>query len=111
MTEPNQSGIRPMEYNVLVLPKEVEDKTAGGLFLPDEVKEKEEFGRMEGTLVAVSPMAFSFDEWPAELEAQKPQVGQRVMFSKYQATEIMGRDGKKYWLMKDRSIAGVMSDE
>lgn len=110
MTEMNGSGIRPMEYNVLVLPKEVEEKTKGGVFLPEQAKEKEEFGRMEGLLVAVSPMAFSFDEWPPDQEGQKPQVGDRVMFSKYQATEITGKDGKKYWLMKDRSIAGVMSD-
>lgn len=105
----NTSGIRPMEYNVLVLPLDVEEKTTGGIFLPDEVREKEKFGRMEGTLVAKSPMAFAFDEWPDGEE--KPPIGSRVLFSRYQATEITGRDGKKYWLMKDKSIAGIMTDE
>lgn len=102
----NGSGIRPTEYNVLVLPKEVETKTQGGIFLPDETLEKESFGRMEGTLVAVSPLAFNYDEWPSADD--KPKPGDRVLFSKYNATEIRGKDGQKYWLMKDRSIAGVM---
>lgn len=111
MSEHNPSGIRPMEFNVLVAPKEIEAKTKGGIILPDETKEKQEFARMEGILVAKSPMAFSFDEWPPDQEGQKPQIGDRVIFSKYNATSVTGRDGKDYWLMKDRSIAGVMSDE
>lgn len=111
MTEINGSGIRPMEFNVLVLPKEVKETTAGGVFLPESAKEKEEFGRMEGILVAASPMAFSFEDWPADREDEKPQIGDRVIFSKYNATEVSGADGQKYWLMKDRSIAGVMNNE
>lgn len=102
----NGSGITPTEYNVLVLPKEVETKTKGGIILADETLEKEKFGRMEGQLVAASPLAFNYDEWPDG--AEPPKVGDRVMFSKYNATEITGRDGKSYWLMKDRSIVGVM---
>lgn len=105
----NTSGIQPMEFNVLVLPSEVEAKTKGGIILADETLEKEQFGRMEGTLVAVSPLAFSFADWPDP--AEQPQVGQTVVFSKYQATEVTGRDGRKYWLMKDKSIAGVMTDD
>ncbi|MEY1555320.1 co-chaperone GroES [Yoonia sp. R2331] len=101
----NSSGIKPMEYNVLVLPKEVETKTAGGIILPDDKLEKDEFARMEGVLVAVSPLAFTYADWPDASDI--PKVGQRVLFSRYQATEIRGADGGKYWLMKDKSIAGV----
>ena len=99
----NTSGIRPMEYNVLVRPKEVEAQTSGGLFLPEDTIEKEQFGRMEGTLVATSPMAFSFEDWPQDREGEKPMVGDTVVFSRYQATEITGKDAAKYWLMKDKS--------
>jgi co-chaperonin GroES (HSP10) len=102
----NTSGIRPMEYNVLVKPTPVETKTKGGLLLAESTVEKEEFGRMDGVLVAVSPMAFTFEDWPEG--ARGPQVGDRVVFSRYQATELTGADGAKYWMMKDRSIAGVM---
>lgn len=105
----NSSGIQPVEANVIVKPKEVEAKTAGGLYIPDDTKEREQFSQMEGELVAVSPGAFRFNypEWPED--ARRPQVGDHVLFAKYQATEVTGRDGGKYWLMKDTSIAGVMA--
>ena len=107
----NESGIRVVEYNVLVKPVEVEAKTKGGLLLADSIVEKEEFGRMEGHLVGVSPMAFKNSDWPADAEALKPQVGDKVIFSRYGATEITGRDGGKYWLMKDTTICGVFEGE
>lgn len=107
MTE-NTSGLAPMGYNVLVKPQEVAAQTKGGLYLPDEVKEREEFAQQEGILIAASPMAFSWGKWPEDRDDEKPQVGDRVFFSRYQAVEVRGRDGGKYWLMKDESIAGVM---
>lgn len=100
----NTSGIHPSEYNVLVKPRPVDEKTAGGLLLPDSKKEKDEFARMDGTLLAVSPVAFSYADFP---EGTVPQVGDQVIFSKYQATEITGSDGEKYWIMKDTAIAAV----
>lgn len=103
----NGSGIKPCEYNVIVLPRQVEEKTKGGLYLPDEFKEREEWARKEGVLVAASPMAFRFDDWPMDREHEKPQIGQTVVFAKYQAEEFEGADGLKYWLMKDKAIIGV----
>tara|TARA_R110000823_G_scaffold10540_5_gene36716 strand:+ start:1253 stop:1579 length:327 start_codon:yes stop_codon:yes gene_type:complete len=105
----NNSGILPTEYNVIVRPVDVETKTKGGLIIPDEKADRDGFSRTEGTLVAVSPLAFNYDAWPDG--TQPPQVGDVVVFSKYQATSITGRDGADYWLMKDKSIAGVIADE
>jgi len=107
MTE-NTSGIQPMAYNVLVLPREVAAQTKGGLFLPEDTKDREQFAQQEGTLVALSPMAFCWRDWPVDAADRKPVVGDRVFFSRYQAVEVRGDDGRKYWLMKDESIAGVM---
>lgn len=101
----NTSGIRPCEYNVLVKPAPVEKATAGGLILPESKVEKDEFARMEGVLVAVSRRAFTFDGPALD---DDPRVGDRVVFSRYQATELTGKDGEKYWLLKDKSIAGVL---
>ena len=106
----NTSGIRPVEYYVLVLPQEVETRTKGGLLIPDETKEREEFAQIEGVLVAMSPMAFAFADWPKERAHEKPKIGARVIFRRYDATELTGRDGRKYWLMKDRSISGVIDE-
>lgn len=104
----NKSGIRPIEYNILVAPKEIERKTKGGLLLAETTIEKEEFGRTEGLIVDVSPMAFTFADWPAD--APKPRIGDRVMFSKYQAQSVKGRDGKDYWIIKDKSLMAVIED-
>jgi co-chaperonin GroES (HSP10) len=101
----NTSGINPVEYNVLVKPAEVEKTTKGGLLLPETKVEKDEYGRTEGTLVAVSARAFMFD---GPVLPDDPKVGDTVVFSRYQATEMTGVDGAKYWMMKDRSIAGVV---
>ncbi len=104
----NGSGVAPMGYKILVLPKEVEAKTKGGLLLPESKVEKDGFQRREGIIVAMSPMAFTFPDWPAG--AQKPQVGDRVMFARYQADELTGRDGQTYWIMEDRSIMATIED-
>lgn len=101
--------LKPLEYYVVVEPRDVETKTAGGLYLPDEAVEKEGFARTEGILVAISPAAFkALEGWPED--ATIPQVGQRVVFSRYSANEFK-MDGKAYWLMRDRNVIGVIEDE
>ncbi len=104
----NKSGILPVEFNVLVQPDPVKEKTAGGLLLPETTIERDEFGRTEGVMVAASPLAFTYAEWPDD--AMKPKVGDRVVFPRYQAVTMKGRDGVDYWMMKDKAICGVMSD-
>jgi chaperonin GroES len=104
----NPSGIQPLGYKILVLPKEVETKTKGGLLLPETKVEKEGFQRREGIIVAMSPMAFHNPDWPAD--APKPQIGDRVMFARYQADEIIGRDGATYWIMNDQSVMATIED-
>lgn len=104
MSTDNHSGIKPLEYNVLVKPQEAERKTKGGIILSDETVEKNEFAQMEGILIAKSPVAFDFAEGTAHI----PEIGDRVIFSRYQGTEITGKDGQKYWLMKDKAISGVV---
>lgn len=104
----NASGIAPLGYKLLVLPKEVETKTKGGLFLPETKVEKEGFQRREGIIVAMSPMAFHNPDWPDG--APKPQIGDRVMFARYQADEITGRDGQAYWIMNDQSVMATIED-
>jgi chaperonin GroES len=99
----NTSGIRPVEYKCIVLPQEVETKTKGGLILSDETVEKNQFARMEGVMVAASGMAFTNPDWP-----DAPKIGDRVVFSRYNADPLKGSDGKTYWIMNDKSIMAVM---
>ena len=105
----NNSGIQPVEYKVLVKPKAVEEKTVGGLYIPDDTKQREQYGQVQGTLVAVSPAAFTFnyEGWPDGVEA--PKVGEKVVFSRYEGNEIKGADGDTYWLMADKAILAVLA--
>lgn len=101
------SGITPIEYNVVVRPDVVEAKTKGGLYLSDEVVERDQSGMTRGTLVAVSPMAFTFDDWPDGMA--KPEVGQRVAFVRYAGTLVPGADGEDYRVMKDKDVLAVLA--
>lgn len=105
----NPSGIEPIEYKVLIRPVEetgyVQLKSGFKLLKPDDTKERDEHAAMEGTIVAVSPLAFSYEEWPAT--ASKPQVGETVIFARYSGNTITGNDGGKYRIMNDKDIIAV----
>ncbi|EJY54873.1 chaperonin GroES [Alicyclobacillus sacchari] len=72
--------LKPLADRVVVRPVEREEKTASGIFLPDNAKEKPQ----EGEVIAVGPGKFE-DGKRQELEVK---VGDRVIFSKYAGTEI-----------------------
>jgi chaperonin GroES len=105
----NECGIKPILYNVVVKPRKVEEKTAGGLYMPDEVREKEQHGEMRGTIVAKSPGAFTFnyEGWPED--GKLPDIGDEVVFLRYEGRAIEGGDGEEYWLMADKAIMAVLA--
>jgi chaperonin GroES len=102
----NPSGVYPTEYKVLIRPIEVDQKTKGGIIIPDETKERDQYAQMRGELVAVSPLAFTYDDWK---DAKPPQVGDEVLFAKYAGAVVDGKDGKKYRLANDKDIAAVLA--
>jgi len=103
------SGIRPTEYNVLIKPKPVEEKTKGGLIIPDSKRDLDKFAQEEGEIVAVAQHAFSYETWPDG--SQPPQLGDMVLFAKYAGTMVSGRDGVEYRLVKDKDIAAVLEND
>ena len=102
----NPSGINPTEYKVLVLPDKVEEKTAGGIYKPQTTRDRDQHAATTGTLIAISPMAFKFDDWPASHEPPKP--GDRVVYQKYIGSEIEGKDKETYRLINDKDIQAVL---
>ncbi len=102
----NTSGVYPTEFKVLILPVEVSDKI-GSVFLPDEFKSREQFAQMEGVLVALAPLAFTYDKWEG-IEDMKPKVGDKVLFAKFAGFEYKGRDGKKYRVVNDKDVSAVL---
>ena len=104
----NESGIRPVEYKILVLPDPIEEKTAGGIFKPDQTHERESWAQVKGTLVAAGGRAF--EDFPED-ERGNLAPGARVYFAKYQGILIEGADGKEYRLCNDKDIGGVIDNE
>lgn len=88
-------NIKPLADRVLVEPKEAETKTAGGLYIPDNAKEKPQ----EGVVLAVG--AGKKDE-PMEVKA-----GDRVLYGKYAGTEV-NVDGKTYMIMRQSDILAII---
>jgi chaperonin GroES len=101
----NQSGLQPLKYKVLVRPIEVESKTAGGIYLPDSAKEKEQFAKAEGRVIAVGEIAFTDPDWLV-----KPKTGDLVLFDKYGGALVTGRDGERYRLINDEEIGAIIHE-
>ena len=91
---------RPLHDRVVVKRIEQEEKTAGGIIIPDTAKEKP----MEGEVVAVGPGARGED---GKLHALDVKAGDRVLFGKWSGTEVK-MDGQELLIMKESDIMGVI---
>ena len=93
---------RPLHDRVVLERIDAEEKTAGGIIIPDTAKEKPQ----EGRVVAVGPGGR--DE-AGKLIAIDVKVGDRVLFGKWSGTEVK-IDGVEYLIMKESDIMGVLTD-
>lgn len=91
---------RPLHDRVLVRRIEAEEKTAGGIIIPDTAKEKP----MEGEIVAVGPGTRDESGKVAELAVT---AGDRILFGKWSGTEVR-IDGEDLLIMKESDILGVI---
>ena len=93
-------AFRPLHDRVVVRRVDSEEKSAGGIIIPDTAKEKP----MEGEIVAVGPGARGEDGKIQQLDV-KP--GDRVLFGKWSGTEVK-LDGEDLMIMKESDIMGVV---
>jgi chaperonin GroES len=91
---------RPLQDRVLVRRLEQEEKTAGGIIIPDTAKEKP----MEGEVVAVGPGARSED---GKLHPLDVKPGDRILFGKWSGSEVK-IDGEELVIMKESDILGII---
>ena len=87
--------IKPLADRVVIEPKEAETRTASGLFIPDNAKEKPQ----QGKVVAVGP--------GKKDEPMEVKVGDNVLYGKYAGTEIT-IDGKDYMIMKQSDVLAIL---
>ena len=92
---------RPLHDRVVVRRLNSEEKTAGGIIIPDTAKEKPQ----EGEVVAVGPGARNDDNNVIALDVK---VGDRVLFGKWSGTEVK-LDGEELLIMKESDIMGVVA--
>lgn len=107
---PNPSGITPLEHKVLLKPEPVETKSKGGIIFADETKDSEKFKTVRGTIIALSPFAFSYvsdAEW-ATSSTPKPKPGDTVLYAKFAGMWIKGSDGEEYLLANDEDLIAVV---
>jgi chaperonin GroES len=96
-------SFRPLHDRVLVQRLDEEEKTSGGIIIPDTAKEKPS----QGKVIAVGPGARD------ENGARQPmdvQVGDRILFGKWSGTEVKV-DGEEYLIMKESDIMGVIEEK
>ena len=93
---------RPLHDRVVVKRVAEEEKTKGGIIIPDTAKEKP----MEGEVVSVGPGAR--DE-KGTLVAPDVKAGDRILFGKWSGTEVK-LDGQELLIMKESDIMGVLTD-
>ncbi|MBT8427732.1 co-chaperone GroES [Qipengyuania sp. 1NDW9] len=93
-------AFRPLHDRVLVRRIEAEEKTAGGIIIPDSAKEKPS----EGEIVAVGSGSKAEDGTVTPLDVK---AGDRVLFGKWSGTEVK-LDGEDLLIMKESDIMGIM---
>ena len=91
---------RPLQDRVLVRRIEQDEKTAGGIIIPDTAKEKP----MEGEVIAVGPGARGED---GKLHPLDVKAGNRILFGKWSGSEVK-IDGEELIIMKESDILGII---
>jgi len=93
-------GFRPLHDRVLIRRVEAEEKSVGGIIIPDTAKEKP----MEGEVVAVGPGARGDD---GKIHPLDVKAGDRVLFGKWSGTEVK-LDGEELIIMKESDLMGII---
>lgn len=93
-------NLKPLADRVIVKPSEAEEKTKGGIILPDTAKEKP----IEGTVVAIGPGKSSED---GKIVKPEVKVGDKVLYGKYSGTEV-SVEGEEYLIMRESDIFAII---
>ncbi len=94
-------NIRPLQDRIIVKRLEEEEKTAGGIIIPDAAKEKP----MQGEVVAAGKGKVNEDGKVNPLDVK---VGDKILFGKYAGTEVK-LDGEDYLIMREDDVLGVLA--
>ena len=94
-------AIQPLADRIVVKALEAEEKTKGGIVLPETAKEKPQ----EGKIIAIGKGKVMES---GEVRAPEVKVGDRVLYGKYSGTEITTKDGEELLIMKEEDILAIV---
>ena len=94
-------NLKPLADRVIVKPSEAEEKTKGGIILPDTAKEKP----IEGTIVAIGPGKVSDD---GKIVKPEVKIGDKVLYGKYSGTEITTAGGEELLIMREDDVFAIV---
>ena len=95
--------VTPVEYKVLIKPDVVDDKSAGGLFLPDSVRDRDQYAVDRGVIIAHGEGFF------VKLPGPVPKVGDKVIFNKYAGT-LIKIEREDFRLCNDKDICAILKE-
>lgn len=111
----NESGVTPFRYGLIVKPIKVEEKTKGGLYIPDESKERQQWRQSRGEVVALGELAFSMGTPGTEAyfeDTTRPSIGDVVFFREYNGQSFFGPDDvTRYVMLQDSEILGIVNND
>ena len=93
-------NIKPLSDRVVIEPLEAEDKTSGGIYLPDTAKEKPQMGKV----VAAGPGKISD---AGQKIAMEVKVNDKILYGKYSGTDVTF-DSKDYLIMRESDILAII---
>ena len=96
----NTPSIRPLSDRIVVEPKEIESKTAGGIVIPDTADKDKP---MQGTVLAIGNGRFI----DGKLQPLQVKVGDKILFGKYAGTNFKFGE-KEYLVMREEDVVGVL---
>jgi chaperonin GroES len=94
-------SVRPLHDRILVRRVQEEEKTAGGIYIPDTAKEKPQ----RGEIVAAGKGRVTEDGKVLPLEVK---VGDKILFGKYAGTELK-LNGEEYLMMREEDVLGIIN--
>lgn len=93
-------NLKPLEDRIILKPMEAEQKTAGGIIIPDNAKEKPQ----KGEVVAVGPGKITDKGQKIDMSLKK---GDKVLYGKYSGTEVTV-DGQDYLIVRESDVLAVI---
>jgi len=97
-------NIQPLGDRIIVRPLEAEEKTKGGIILPDTAKEKPQ----EGEVLAVGKGKVLEN---GNVQAPEVKKGDRVLYGKYSGTEIKTKEGEDLLIMREEDVLAILTVE